>query len=350
MADPASFGRTVQAHCLTFETGSRLARTALASLSTGFPSKPDHVIGSPADLKLPRELHPVFHGSYDWHSSVHMHWSLARLRRLLPDLPERAAIDRAFDERFTAAAVEAERAYLARPLAASFERSYGWAWFLELVRELRADEDAGTQAWADALRPLADAFVARWLAWLPRAGYPIRHGMHANSAFGLALAVDYARATGEAQLESACVAGALAWFRDDADVPADWEPSGADFLSPALMEADLMRRVLPHDRYGKWLARFLPGLDRGEPASLFAPAIVSDRSDPQVVHLDGLNLSRAWCLRGIANALPPGDARVPVLVDAAHRHLAAGWEGLSSDDFAGTHWLASFALLAMTEG
>jgi len=339
----------LQAPSLTPATASRLARLALANLRTEYPTKQDHVIGSPADVRSSRELHPAFHGSFDWHSCVHMHWSLARLRRLVPVLPERVAIGRAFDEHFATAAIAAECAYLSRPLSASFERPYGWAWLLELAREVRADDDADARRWARALAPLADAFVARWLAWLPRAGYPVRHGMHANSAFALALTIDYARAAGEDSLAAAVADRALAWFGEDAGAPAAWEPSGADFLSPALTEADLMRRVLPHDRYGAWLARFLPGLERREPSSLFTPVSIADRSDPQVVHLDGLNLSRAWCMRGIANALPPGDPRVEPLRDAAARHLASGWAGLDSPDYVGTHWLASFALLAMSE-
>lgn len=339
----------MQAPALTSETAARLARVALSNLRTEYPAKQDHVIGSPADLRSSRELHPAFHGSFDWHSCVHMHWSLARLRRLVPALPERAAIGRVFDEHFTLEAIGAECAYLARPLSASFERPYGWAWLLELVRELRADDDADARRWARALAPLAEAFAARWLGWLPRAQYPVRHGMHANSAFGLALAIDYARAAGEEVLESACVSRASAWFGNDADAPAAWEPSGADFLSPSLMEADLMRRVLPHEGFAAWLARFLPRLERREPASLFVPAMVADRSDPQIVHLDGLNLSRAWCMRGIANALAPGDPRIDALREGAARHLAAGWAGIDSDDFMGAHWLASFALLAMSE-
>jgi hypothetical protein len=339
----------LQAPALTPATAARLAGVALANLRIEYPTKQDHVIGSPADVRSSRELHPAFHGSFDWHSCVHMHWSLARLRRLVPALPERAEIGRLFDERFTPEAIEAECAYLARPLSASFERPYGWAWLLELVRELRADDDPHARGWARALAPLAEAFVARWLAWLPRAHYPVRYGMHANSAFGLAFAIDYARAAGEEALASACEARALAWFGADIDAPAAWEPSGADFLSPALMEADLMRRVLPHDRFGAWLSRFLPRLERREPPTLFTPAAVTDRSDPQIVHLDGLNLSRAWCMRGVANALVPGDPRVDALREGAARHLAAGWAGIDSVDFMGTHWLASFALLAMSE-
>ena len=200
-----------------------------------------------------------------------------------------------------------------------------------------------------ALAPLAQAFAWRFRAWLPRADYPVRYGMHANGAFALAFAIDYARAAGDGALERACTSRALLWFGDDRDAPADWEPSGADFLSPSLVEADLMRRVLPHDRFGDWLDAFLPALTRGEPASLFTPARVSDRADPHIVHLDGLNLSRAWSMTGIANALPPGDPRVVTLEAAAKRHVDAGLAGLESGDYMGAHWLASFALLALSE-
>lgn len=339
----------MRAPVLTAALASRFARIALGNVRAEYPNKPDHVLASPGDLRASRELHPAFYGSYDWHSCVHMHWLLARLRRLHPSLPERGDVAAAFDEHFAEDAVAAECAYLARPQAKSFERTYGWAWLLELARELGQGDDFDARRWARALAPLAEAFSARYVDYLPRARYPIRHGMHANSAFGLAFAIDYARASGAAALEDACVSRALAWFAADRYAPAAWEPSGADFLSPALMEADLMRRVLPHGRYGAWLSAFLPGLAGREPAALFAPALVDDRGDPQIVHLDGLNLSRAWCLRGIANALPPGDARAAVLLEAADRHLEAGLAGVESADYLGAHWLATFAVLAMSE-
>jgi hypothetical protein len=254
-----------------------------------------------------------------------------------------------FDEHLAEERIAVEVAYLARPGTASFERPYGWAWLLELARELGTGDDPDARRWAHAIAPLARAFAARFVEWLTRARYPIRYGMHANGAFGLAFAIDYARARRDEALERACTTSALAWYGADRDAPAAWEPSGADFLSPTLTEADLMRRVLPHPRYGDWLAAFLPGLAHGAPAALFAPAEVGDRGDPQIVHLDGLNLSRAWAMRGIANALPGGDPRVDVLRAAARLHLDAGLAGLDSGDYMGAHWLASFALLALTE-
>lgn len=326
---------------------ARFATLALDNVVREYPNHPGHVLSGPDDLAPTRALHPSFHGSYDWHSCVHMHWLLARLRRVFPALPQREAIDALFDRSFAPEAVTGECAYLERPNTRSFERSYGWAWLLRLASELATGQDARSRGWAAALAPLTAAFVARYLDYLPRAHYPIRHGNHPNSAFGLAFALDYARIAGERALEDAVAAKARAWYGADRDAPAAWEPSGADFLSPTLMEAELMRRVLPPPEFSAWLAAFLPGLAQGVPATLFFPASVSDRSDPQIVHLDGLNLSRAWCMRGVAAALPDGDPRAAALRTAAAAHLAAGLAGVASGDYLGEHWLATFAVLAL---
>ncbi|MDE2359856.1 MAG: DUF2891 domain-containing protein [Betaproteobacteria bacterium] len=331
---------------LTTDHARRFAAIALANIASEYPAKLDHVLASPADAAVPSTLHPAFHGSFDWHSCVHMHWLLARIRRGFPGLDCRRDIDAAFALRLVPDAIAAEVAYLARAHSRSFERSYGWAWLLKLATELSMHDDVAGRRHAQALQPLADAFVQRYLTYLPRAGYAIRHGMHANSAFGLAFALDYARATGHGDLARQCTATALAWFGDDRDAPARWEPSGADFLSPCLMEAALMRRVLETAAFAAWLEAFLPGLvDEAHP--LATPVSVADRGDPQTVHLDGLNLSRAWCFADIALALPARDPRVGTLRAAADRHLGAGWQGLASDDYVGGHWLASFALLAL---
>ena len=321
---------------LTPELASSFARTALANVAQEYPAKLDHVMGGPADVRGPRELHPAFYGSFDWHSCVHMHWTLARVRRLHPSLPERAAIDGVFDARLTVRNVEGECAYLARPESAAFERTYGWAWLLELARELRGER------WWPVLRPLADAFAARYVDYLPRQRYPLRQGLHPNSAFGLAFAIDYADAAGDAVLRAACVDAAHRWFARDRDAPVAWEPSGIDFLSPALMEADLMRRVLGPRDFSSWLDAFVPG------GFALAPVAVDDRSDGYIVHLDGLNLSRAWCMEGIARALPAEDPRVAALRASAAAHHDAGMRGLASGDYAGAHWLATFATLALT--
>jgi len=345
-------------------TAERFAALALANVATEFPHKLDQVLTSSADVRAPRDLHPAFHGSFDWHSCVHMHWLLACVLRRFPALPSGPAIRECFDRHFAPAAIAAEVAYLARPGSASFERPYGWAWLLKLAAELRsAIGDGATAAgdsspspragsddfsrWSRALQPLADAFAVRFVEFLPRTRHPVRHGVHSNSAFALAFALDYARTVHDETLTATLCAKAQDWFANDRDVPAAWEPSGADFLSPALVEAELMRRVMPSDAFAAWLTGFLPGFARGEPVALFAPVEVTDRSDPQLVHLDGLNLSRAWCLRGIAAALSPDDLRRGVARDAAGAHLATGLTGLASGDFAGAHWLASFALLAL---
>jgi hypothetical protein len=349
---------------LSGTVAQRFAERALDNLAREYPHKLDHVLASDADACPPRSLHPAFHGSFDWHSCVHMHWLLARIRHRFPQLPSCRSIDAWFDRHLTTEAIAGEVAYLARPGSATFERPYGWAWLLKLTVELHdiarrtdlgiavpeAIDDPAERTharWLHALQPLADAFAARYRDFLPRTRYPVRHGVHANSAFGLAFAIDYAHAARDPALASICAAKARDWYANDRDAPAAWEPSGSDFLSPALIEAELMRRVLDRQGFGDWLAQFLPRFAEEEPHCLFVPADVGDRSDAQLVHLDGLNLSRAWCLRGIAASLPAGDARVTIAQQAADAHLAAGWLGLESEDFVGAHWLASFALLAL---
>ena len=342
-------------------TAARFAAIALSNIDCEYPHKLDHVIGGAGDVRSPRALHPAFHASFDWHSCVHMHWLLARVRRGFPALPVGKAIDALFDRHFTDDAITGELAYLGRPASASFERPYGWAWLLKLAMELdalacaeaksgarpRGSYAPAANGWSCALKPLAAAFTARYVEFLPRARYPVRHGVHANSAFGLAFALDYARACEDAALADACTRSALDWYAGDRDAAAGFEPSGADFLSPALMEAALMQRVLDRTAFANWLATFMPGFVDAQPTTLFEPVRVVDRRDPQLVHLDGLNLSRAWCLREIASALAPQDSRATVARHAAALHLRAGWEGLSSEDFVGAHWLASFAALAL---
>jgi DUF2891 family protein len=282
---------------------------------------------------------------------VHGHWLLARLLRLMPDLPEAAAMRAALSRSLTPEHIAGEVAYLARPNSGSFERTYGWAWLLKLAEELgRGGEPP--HGWGAALAPLAGAFVARYLAYLPKLDYPTRTGVHPNTAFGLAFAHDYSVFTGHHELRSLVESRALAFYGDDRDYPAHLEPGGADFFSPALLEADLMRRVLVaregEGSFAGWLACFLPLAVVGQPSALFRPARVSDRADLQIVHLDGLNLSRAWCMRNIARALPEGDRVRAVLEEAADRHAAAGLAHVTSGSYAGEHWLATFALLALT--
>jgi hypothetical protein len=317
------------------------ARIALGHVGREYPNKLDHVLTGPDDVLGPRALHPVFFGSLDWHSCVHGYWLLARVRRRFPLSPVSREITAWFAAHITTQAVAGECAYLARPASGGFERPYGWAWLLMLAAELaRADAAEGA-----TLQPLTTAIVARLHAWLPKATYPIRSGTHSSTAFALALALDYADTTADATLGMALRDKARAWYGADTNCQA-WEPDGEDFLSPALMEAACMRRALPHAEFAPWLARFLPGLVVGEPATLFTPVTASDRTDGKIVHLDGLNLSRAWCWRILAGAMAPDDHRRPGALAAAAAHLDASLAHVTGH-YMGEHWLASFALLAL---
>jgi hypothetical protein len=325
-----------------------------------YPNKLDHVMNDESEVRSPRDLHPIFYGSFDWHSSVHGHWLLVRALRLFPRLAQRAEVRDLLDARFTADAVGKETAYLSQKLRATFERTYGWAWLLKLAAEVHAGARGETPAgklegavqdamgrWEAALMPLTDAFVERYMKYLPKATYPIRVGTHQNSAFGLALALDYTRAAGNTELSDLIASKARAWYAGDANYHG-WEPDGIDFLSPGLMEAECMRRVLPAAEFRAWFDAFLPRVAEKQPAALFAPAFVSDRTDGQITHLDGLNLSRAWCWRSLAGALPQGDARRELLLETARTHLDEALPHVTGD-YMGEHWLATFALLAMTE-
>jgi hypothetical protein len=324
---------------------SKLARAALGHVAREYPNVMVHALSGPEDLGTPRVLHPVFFGSYDWHSCVHSHWLLARLLRLMPDLPEARAIRDQFDQAFTPAKMAGELAYLSRPTSGGFERPYGWAWLLMLAAELRHHETPHGRAWDENLRPLANAFRARFMAFLPKADYPVRAGVHSNTAFALALTLDYATSAGDVDFASLIETKARAWYGADEGCQA-WEPSGDDFLSPALIEAELMRRVLGPAEFASWFARFLPDAARGAPASLFSPARVSDRADGKIAHLDGVNLSRAWCWRGLARAAGHDEALRGVASATAESHLAASLPHITGD-YMGEHWLASFALLAL---
>jgi hypothetical protein len=343
---------TDRASTLTVDIAAGFARLALANIAREYPTKLDHFLNGDADRARPADLHPVFWGSFDWHSCVHSHWMLARLLRSFPDADLAPSIVAHFDARLTPANVAGEVAYLDAPNRGSVVRTYGWAWLLKLAEELAAGASSDRRApgfarWRDALAPLVARFVAMWLEYLPRARVPLRYGIHPNSAFGLGFALDYATEVRDARLHEACREKALDWFAADVDYPARFEPSGSDFLSPALVEADLMRRVLDSPAFGAWLARFLPDLARGEPATLFAPVAAGDHTDPQMVHLDGLNLSRAWCFAGIAARLGAGDPRHAILRTAADAHLAAGLPAVMSGDYMGEHWLATFAVHAL---
>ena len=325
---------------LTPGLADRFAAVALGHVTREYPNKLDHVLAGPADARGPRDLHPVFYGSFDWHSCVHGYWMLAALYRRFTAMPRAPAIRAVFDEHLAPGRVAGECAYLDRPGARGFERPYGWAWLLKLASELALHATPEGRAWAAALHPLAQAFAARLMAFLPLATYPVRAGVHSSTAFAVRLALD----TPDAALRSALVDAARRWYAQDADCQA-WEPGGDEFLSPALIEAECMRAALPREEFGPWFARFLPRLAQGQPATLLTPAIVTDRSDGKIAHLDGLNLSRAWCWRALAGFTPDPAATHRV----AAAHIEASLPHVSGD-YMGEHWLASFAVLALEAG
>jgi hypothetical protein len=325
---------------LTLDIASRFAALTLSHLGREYPFKMDLVLIGPEDARAPSEHHPIFHGSFDWHSCVHGWWQVMRLMRLYPAMAEAAAIRRRADMMLTPERIAGECAYLDRPMSAGFERPYGWAWLLALHSEL-ARHDA---PWAAAIAPLAAAFTARFHDFLPKLTYPLRVGTHFNIAFALIHAHDWAQDR-DAALAALIQEKALSWFGQDRACQA-WEPGGDEFLSPALCEALLMSRLLDQPAFSAWFHQFLPHLAQGEPATLFTPAIVSDRSDGKIAHLDGLNLSRAWCWRGIAAALGPADPVSLLARQAAGVHLDASLPHVAGD-YMGEHWLATFALLAL---
>ena len=332
------------------DTAARCARAGLDNVAREYPNQPGHLLTGPQDLVPPSQLHPIFFGSYDWHSSVHQHWMLLRLLRWFPDLPEAAAIATWFDERVTREAAATEAAYLSDPARRAWQRPYGWAWLLalsaELDRHARADRGAAAarpevhraRRWAVALAPLVEVVRHRCLEWLTTARYPHRVGTHPNSAFAATLVHDAATRTGDEQLRRTIVEVATRWYADDAGYPSWIEPSGADFLSPALVEAELLARIWPRERFTGWFHRFLP-----DPTPLTQPAEVTDRTDPQTVHLDGLHLSRAWAWLRIDAALPDDDPLRPVAAAAAAANRAASLPHVL-DHYVGSHWLPTFAV------
>lgn len=325
------------------DLAEKFAGLALAHVGREYPNKMDHVLAGSADVLGPRALHPIFFGSFDWHSCVHGYWLMARVLRRHPDVANAPQIAALFDERITAGTVEAERAYLDRPESRGFERPYGWGWLLALQAELNRHTDGAGARAAARLRPLAEAFAERFKRFLPLADYPVRTGVHTSTAFALRLAADYAEPE-DPELFALMRDKVLAWYSEDRNAQA-WEPSQDDFLSPTLMEAECMRRFLAPARFQAWFADFLPQARAGAPAALFTPARVSDRSDGKIAHLDGLNLSRAWCWRAIGGALG-SDPAAQRAREAADRHIAASLPHVAGD-YMGEHWLATFAALSL---
>jgi hypothetical protein len=340
---PQTFAETLPA-----ETAARWADLALECVHKEYPSKIAHVMDSDADAQSPRTLTPAFYGCYDWHSAVHGHWLLARLSRLHPEAPFALRAREALARSLTAENLASEAAYLGRKGRETFERPYGLAWLLALARELREWDDPQARVWAAALEPLERAAVLRLADWLPKLAYPIREGEHNQTAFAFGLILDWARGTGDRGMEDLLVSRTQALYAADRDCPLGYEPSGQDFLSPCLAEADLMRRVLAPAPFGVWLKAFLPRIPRNGSPDWLAVGVVTDRTDGKLVHLDGLNLSRAWMLEGVASGLPADDRRIPALRAAAARHKSAGLAAITGANYAGGHWLGTFATYLVT--
>jgi hypothetical protein len=327
---------------LSASSVARFADLALDCAQKEYPNKIAHVLNSDADVAPPRELTPSFYGCYDWHSSVHGHWLLARLARLYPDAPFTSEARRVLRENLTPERIASETAYLEGKGRASFERPYGLAWLLQLAAELREWDDPLARELSQNLQPLERAAVGRLTTWLPKLSYPVRSGEHSQSAFGLGLMLDWARAAGDAEFEALVASKIRSFYLKDRNCPIAYEPSGEDFLSPCIAEADAVRRVLPSAEFERWFSAFLPDL------STLTPAVVTDPTDGKLAHLDGLNLSRAWMLEGIASALPAGSPRRKAVERASEAHARSGLASVTGEHYEGGHWLGSFATYLVT--
>ena len=327
---------------------ARFARLALDCVHREYPNKIAHVLNDDADARPPRELTPAFYGCYDWHSSVHGHWLLARLARLYPAAETTAAARAALAQSLTVANLQRETEYLKGPGRDGFERPYGLAWLLQLAAELREWDDTDARRWRDALAPVETLAAGRVREWLPKLTHPIRSGEHSQTAFAFGLILDWARVAGDDDMSALIEHRVDDYYAADYDCPLRYEPSGHDFLSPCLAEADLMRRVAAPAGFADWLRRFLPEVPEDGGADWLQPAVVSDPTDGKLVHLDGLNLSRAWMLEGIAAGLPATDRRRSALVAAAEAHGASGLASVTGATYEGGHWLGTFATYLVT--
>jgi hypothetical protein len=326
----------------------RFADLALHCAHLEYPNKISHTLASDADVRPPRELAPAFYGCYDWHSSVHGHWLLARLARQFPQAPFAARARAALAQSMTPDHIAGEVAYFQSPGRASYERPYGLAWLLMLAAELRTWDDPQAREWSRALAPLEAEAAQRLRTWLPKLRYPIRVGEHSQTAFAFGLVHDWARVTHDSAMQALIETKSRDFYANDTQCPLAYEPSGEDFLSPCLAEADLMRRILPPREFGAWLHRFLPVIPSSAKKPWLVPGEVTDRSDPKLAHIDGLNLSRSWMLLGIASGLPEGDHRIAALQATAEAHAAAALPAVTGEHYEGGHWLGTFAVYLTT--
>lgn len=323
------------------------AKLALKCVQKEYPNKLDHVMNDLKEVLPPSVMHPAFYGCFDWHSSVHGHWMLVRILKKYPNIEISQAVRKALNENLTEDNIKTEVVYLNQENRKSFERTYGWAWLLKLQEELIGWDDADGKKWNQNLQSLVDALVQSYINFLPKQNYPIRTGVHPNTAFGIAFALDYARKAQYYKFENLLVERALTYYMNDKDYDPKWEPGGEDFFSPGLMEADLMRRILKPVDFLKWFNHFIPNIGRTK--NLLEPVVVTDRTDPKLVHLDGLNLSRAWCMYGISLNLPGNNRLKKILYSSAQKHAEAGLSNIASGNYEGEHWLASFAVYLLSE-
>ncbi len=333
---------------LTVKQASGFAALSLSCLDKEYPNKPGNILDGIDTLQPPGLLTPAFYGCFDWHSAVHGHWALLRLLKTFPDLPEAGTIRKKLDKHLNEETLTAELAYFKAERNKTFERPYGWGWLLRLSAELATFDDDDAGRWRAALKPLADLLSKRSIDYLHTLSVPIRAGTHPNTAFAMVHMLDYARSVGDTELEKTITVRAKDFFLLDRNCPTDYEPSGEDFISPCLAEADLMRRVLPTSEFVSWLGKFLPPLASEKFKSLLEPAEVRDLNDPKIVHLIGLALQRAWCFQGIARSLPAQDPRKPILLKLARLHRHAAVRQMFDSDYGGKHWLASFAIYLLT--
>ncbi|WP_321394604.1 DUF2891 domain-containing protein [Emcibacter sp.] len=338
----------VEAPVFDAAQAERFAALALKCIHREYPNKISHSMKDDSAVAPPRDLHPVFYGCFDWHSAVHGHWMLVRLLNVGPEGDYKIGIMTALAQSFTPGRVAGEVAYFEARMGSSFERPYGLAWFLQLMTELRQWDNPLGHQWARTLEPLEEVVVQNIKIWLPKLVYPVRIGTHNQTAFAFGLILDWARQAGDEELEQMLVGRVLEFHEKDVKCPLAYEPSGEDFLSPCLMEADLMRRVLPPKKFSKWFGKFMPQVPKNGNWKWMIPGIVGDLTDGKLAHLDGLNLSRAWNLENIAAALPERDRRRAALLNAAQVHRIVGLEAVTGEHYAGGHWLASFATYLMT--
>jgi len=329
---------------LTIDQANRFAKLPMKCIAQEYPNKLNQTIVGPDELQNPKTLHPSFYGCFDWHSSVHGHWVLVKLLNDFPDLENKAEIQAKLVQSLSKENIEGEVAYFSKKHERSFERTYGWAWYLKLADEIKRSKIEEIKSLDANLTPLTDLISQNYIDFLPKLRYPIRHGIHPNSAFGMTFAFDYAKAYGNSQLVDAITTAAKRLYGNDRDCPIGWEPSGSDFLSPCFEELNLMRRVLSKDEFMEWNHKFFPQLERKD----FDLAVgeVSDRTDGQLVHLDGLNFSRAWVLYGLAKQYPE---KYGHLVAIADKHLNYSLPSITDSNYEGEHWLASFAIYALSE-